>query len=68
MDLDYPAIPQLMFYFNVLLRSEICLKECPPSTSISNKDLPLSSKPLPPLRMCYTHYKVQITLLLSGLR
>ena len=42
-------------------------KEHPPSSSIANRDFPLSSKHGHVVRLVYTHYKVQIMLLHSGL-
>ena len=50
-------IPQLCLDF--LLRSKTYLKEGPPSTSIANRDFPLSSKIEDVVRLVYTHYKVQ---------
>ena len=61
----YGFIPQ--FCLDFLLRSKSYLKERPPSTSIANRDFPLSSKPESVVRLVYTHYKVQILLLPSGL-
>ena len=51
-----------------LLRSKTYLKERPLSPSIVNRDFPLSSKPESVVSLVYTHCKVQIVLLLSGLR
>ena len=63
--MDCPPIPQ--FFPNFLLRSKTYLKECPPSASIANREFPLSSKHEDVVRLVYTHYKVQITQLHSGL-
>ena len=63
--MDPPPIPQ--FFLNFLLRSKTYLKECLPSASVANRDFPLSSKPEDVVRVVYTHYKVQITQLHSGL-
>ena len=63
--MDCPPIPQ--FFLNFLLRSKTYLKEHPPSASVANRDFPLSSKPEDVVRLVYTHYKVQITQLHSGL-
>ena len=63
--MDCPPIPQ--FFLNFLLRSKTYLKERPPSASVANRDFPLSSKPEDVVRLVYTHYKVQITQLHSGL-
>ena len=63
--MDCPPIPQ--FFLNFLLRSKTYLKERPPSASVANRDFPLSSKPEDVMRVVYTHYKVQITQLHSGL-
>ena len=63
--MDCPPIPQ--FFLNFLLRSKTYLKERQPSTSIANRDFPLSSKPEDVVRVVYTHYKVQITQLHRGL-
>ena len=52
---------------NFQLRSKTYLKECPPNASIANRDYPLSSKPEDVVRLVYTHYKVLIILLYSGL-
>ena len=60
--MDYPPTPQ--FPLNFLLRSKTYLKECPPS---ANREFPLSSKLEDVVRLVYTHYKVQITQLHSGL-
>ena len=60
--MDCPPIPQ--FCLNFLLRSKSYLKERPPSASIANRDFPLSKYVV---RLVYTHYKVQIMLLHSGL-
>ena len=64
--MDGLPIPQ--FFLNFLLRSKTCLKERPPSASVANRDFPLSSKPEDMVRVVYTHYKVQITQLHSGLQ
>ena len=56
--MDCPPIPQ--FCLNFLLRTKTYLKECPPSTSVTNRQFPLSSKPEDVVRLVYTHYKVQI--------
>ena len=53
--MDCPSIPH--FYLNFLLRSKIYLKDRPPSASIANRGLPLSSKPEHVVRLVYTHYK-----------
>ena len=50
-----------------LLRSKTYSKERPPSASTANKDFPLSSNHEHVVRLVYTHYKVQIMLLHSGL-
>ena len=63
--MDCPPIPH--FFLNFLLRSKTYLKERPPSASVANRDFPLSSKPEDVVRLVYTHYKVQITQLHSGL-
>ena len=63
--MDCPPIPQ--FFLNFLLRSKTYLKERPPSASVAKRDFPLSSKPEDVVRVVYTHYKVQITQLHSGL-
>ena len=63
--MDCPPTPQ--FPPNFLLRSKTYLKECPPSASVANREFPLSSKPEDVVRLVYTHYKVQITQLHSGL-
>ena len=59
-------IPQFCLYF--LLESKIYSKERPPSASIANGDFLLSSKPEDVVRLVYTHYREQITLLHSGLQ
>ena len=64
--MDCPPIPQ--FFLNFLLRSKTYLKERPRSASVANRDFPLSSKPEDVVRVVYTHYKVQITQLHSGLQ
>ena len=63
--MDCPPIPQ--FSLDFLLRSKTYLKERSPSASVANRDFPLSSKPEDVVRLVYTHYKVQITQLHSGL-
>ena len=70
--MDCPPIPQ--FFLNFLLRSKTYLKERPPCASVANRDFPLSSTLTTSsglledvVRMVYTHYKVQITQLHSGL-
>ena len=60
--MDCSPTPQ--FSLDFLLRSKIYLKERPPS---ANRDFPLSSKPEDVVRLVYSHYKVQITQLHSGL-
>ena len=62
--MDCPPIPQ--FFPNFLLRSKTYLKERPPRVSVA-REFPLSSKPEDVVRLVYTHYKVQITQLHSGL-
>ena len=63
--MDCPPIPQ--FFPNFLLRSKTYLKERPPRVSVANREFPLSSKLEDVVRLVYTHYKVQITQLHSGL-
>ena len=63
--MDCPPIPQ--FFLNFLLRSKTYLKERTHSASVANRDFPLSSKREDVVRLVYTHYKVQITQLHSGL-
>ena len=63
--MDCPPIPQ--FCLDFLPRSKTYLKERPPGASIANRDFPLSSRPEDVVRLVYTHYKVQIMLLHSGL-
>ena len=63
--MDCTPIPQ--FWLHLLLRSKTYLKENPP---IANREFPLSNKP--EAGGCgktglYTHYKMQITQLHSGL-
>ena len=53
------------FCINFLLRSKTYMKEHPPSAGTINRDFQLSSK-LHVVALVYT-YKVQITLLHSGL-
>ena len=60
--MDCPPIPQ--FCLDFLLRSKIYSKECPPGTSIANRDFPLSSKHEHVVKL---HYKVQVMLLHSSL-
>ena len=60
--MDCPPTPQ--FPPNFLLRSKTYLKESPPR---ANREFTLSSKPEDVVRLVYTHYKVQITQLHSGL-
>ena len=55
------------FCLNFLLRSKTYLKERPPSASIANREFPLSNKPEDVVGLVYTHYKVQIAQLHSGL-
>ena len=62
-----PPPPAPEFCLDFLLRSKTYLKEHLSSTSVANRDFPLSSKPEDVMRLVYTHYKVQITLLHSGL-
>ena len=62
--MDCPPTP---FFPNFLLRSKTYLKERPPRARVANRELPLSSKPEDVVRLVYTHYKVQITQLHSGL-
>ena len=64
--MDCPPIPQ--FCLDFLLKSKTYLKERPPSASIANRDFSLSSKPEYVVRLVYTHYKLQIVLLHSGLQ
>ena len=60
--------PTTQFFPNFLLRSKTYLKERPPSASVANREFPLSStEPEDVVRLVYTHYKVQITQLHSGL-
>ena len=63
--MDCLPIPQ--FFPNFLLKSKTYLKERPTSAGLTNKEFPLSSKPEDVVRLVYTHYKVQITQLHSGL-
>ena len=63
--MDCLPIPQ--FFPNFLLRSKTYLKERPPSARVVSREFPLSSKPEDVVRLVYTHYKVQITQLHSGL-
>ena len=60
--MDCLPIPQ--FSANFLPRSKTYLKERPPS---ANREFPSSSKLEDVVRLVYTHYKVQITQLHSGL-
>ena len=64
--MDCLPIPQ--FCLDFLLRCKTNLKECPPSTSIANRDFPLPSRPEHVVRLVHTQYKVQIMLLLNGLQ
>ena len=63
--MDCPPTPQ--FSPNFLLRSKTYLKERPPSASVANREFSLSSKLEDVVRLVYTHYKVQIIQLHSGL-
>ena len=57
----------MQFCLDFLQRSKTYLKERPPSASIANRDFSLSSMPEHVVRLVYTHYKVQMMLLPSGL-
>ena len=59
------ARPQ--FFPNFLLRFKNYLKERPLCPSVAYREFPLSSKPEDVVRLVYTHYKVQITQMHSGL-
>ena len=63
--MDCPPIPK--FSLDFLLRSKAYLKECPPSANIANREFPLSSLLEDVVRLVYTHYKLQIPQLHSGL-
>ena len=62
--MDCPPIPRV--FPNFLLRSKTYLKERPPRASVAIGNF-RSSKNEDVVRLVYTHYKVQITQLHSGL-
>ena len=61
------CLPIPQFSLDFILRSKTYLKEYPPIANITNKEFPLSRKLEDVVSQVYTHYKVQTTLLHSGL-